>query len=71
LPHENSQAELILELPNLFTDSRLRCVERLGGVGNVEPVVDDRAEIAKLLEVHGCPGRLRGGLYDPRPGLRR
>ena len=71
LPHEHPQAKLILELPNLFADTGLRRIERLSGVGNVEPVVDDRAEIAKLLEVHGCPGRLRGGLYDPRAGLRR
>ena len=53
LPHEDAQAELVFELPDLLADAGLRRIERLGGVGDVESVVDDRAEVAELLEVHG------------------
>ena len=43
--------ELVLELPDLLADAGLRREQRLGGVRHVEPVVDDRAQIAELLQV--------------------
>ena len=52
LADEHLHAKLVLELANLFADARLRGVQCLGGVGHVEPVIDDRAEIAQLLQVH-------------------
>ena len=52
LAHEHAQPELVLELADLLADAGLRRVQRLGGVGHVEAVVDDRAEVFQLLEVH-------------------
>ena len=60
LAHEHAHAELVLELPDLLADPRLRGVQCLGCVGYVEPVVDDRAEVAKLLQVHGGLNALKG-----------
>jgi hypothetical protein len=40
-------------LPDLFADPRLRCIKRFGRVGHVETVVDHRAKISNLLEIHG------------------
>ena len=51
LPDEHADAELVLELPDLLADAGLRRVQRLRGVRHVEAVVDDRAEIAELLQV--------------------
>ncbi len=53
LAHEDRQAELVLELPDLLADAGLRREQRFRRHGYVEPVVDHRAEIFDLLEVHG------------------
>ena len=53
LPHEDADAELVLELANLFADAGLRREQSLRRVGHVEAVVDDRAKIAQLLQVQG------------------
>ena len=53
LAHEDRQAELVLELADLLADAGLRREERLGGVGDVETVIDDGAQVLELLEVHG------------------
>src|SRR5206468_9062672 len=52
LPDEDAQAELILELADLFADPRLRCVESHRSLRHVETVIDDRAQIFELLEIH-------------------
>jgi hypothetical protein len=52
LPEEDAHADLVLELPDLLADARLRGVQRGGGVRDVEAVIDDGAQIAELLEVH-------------------
>src|SRR4030095_3529444 len=51
LAHEDAHTELVFQLPDLFRDAGLRRVQRFGGIGDVEPVVDDRAEVAQLLKV--------------------
>jgi len=52
LANEDAQTELVLELPNLLADAGLRRIQRDRSVGNVQPVVDDRAQIFELLQVH-------------------
>jgi hypothetical protein len=52
LAHEDRHAELVFELPDLLADARLRRVERLCGDRNIEPMVNDRTQVAELLEVH-------------------
>src|SRR4030095_10534219 len=51
LAHEDAHTELVFQLPDLFRDAGLRRVQRFGGIGDVESVVDDRAEVAQLLQV--------------------
>ena len=58
LAHEHRQAELVLELADLLADARLRREQRFGGVGHVEAVVDDRAEVLELLQVHSVITRM-------------
>ena len=53
LAHENRHTELVLELTDLLADAGLRRKQRFGGVGHVEAVIDDGAQIFELLEVHG------------------
>ena len=53
LAHEDPHAELVLELPDLLADAGLRREQRLRRVGHVEAVIDDRAEVAELLQVQG------------------
>ena len=50
--HEHRNAELILELTHLLADAGLRREQRLGGIGHVETVIHDRAQIAQLLKIH-------------------
>jgi tetratricopeptide (TPR) repeat protein len=52
LAHEDARAELVLEQAHLLADPRLRSEQRRGGVGHVEVVIDDRTEVAQLLQVH-------------------
>ena len=52
LANEDSQPQLVLELADLLADSRLRGTQCLGCARHVETVVDDRAEVLQLLEVH-------------------
>ena len=51
--NEDADPELVLELAHLLAHAGLRREQRCGGVRHVEAVVDDRAEIAQLLEVQG------------------
>ena len=71
LPNEHPQPKLVFELADLLADARLRRIERLGRVRDIESVVDDRAEVSELLEVQGGEVRVRGGLYDPDKGILR
>ena len=52
LAHEDREAELVLELADLLADARLRREERFRGVGDVEAVIDDRAQVLQLLQIH-------------------
>ena len=52
LAHEHRQPELVLELADLLADAGLRREQRFGRVGHVEAVVDDRAHVLELLQVH-------------------
>ena len=52
LADEDWHAELVLELPDLFADPRLRGEQRIGGDRDVQAVIDDGAQIADLLEIH-------------------
>jgi hypothetical protein len=49
LPYEDLEAELVLHLPDLLADARLRGVQGLRGVGHVHAVIDDRAQVLDLL----------------------
>ena len=51
--NEHLLAKLILELANLLADPGLRREQGFGRVGYVEAMVDDGAQIAELLNVHG------------------
>ena len=51
--HEQLDAELVLEILDVLADARLRGVERVGDLGQVEVAPDGLANDAKLLEVHG------------------
>src|SRR4029079_15748096 len=53
--HEQRQAQFLLEEPDLLADARLRGVQRLGGGGDVEAVLDDGREITELLQLQGLP----------------
>ena len=50
--HEDLDAELVLELADLAADARLRGVQRLRDLGQVEAVANGFAHRAQLLEVH-------------------
>ncbi len=50
--HEQLDAELLLELAHLATDSRLRSVQRGGHLGQVEAAAHRLAHRSELLEVH-------------------
>jgi len=52
-PHENTDAELVFQLADLLADPGLRREQRGSRVRHVEPVIDDGAQIAQLLEVQG------------------
>jgi hypothetical protein len=49
LADEHRNADFVLELPDLLADPGLRRIERLGGVGDVQPVIDDRAEVTQMV----------------------
>jgi hypothetical protein len=53
--HEKSQTQLLFEEPDLLADARLRGVQRLGGSGDIEAVLDDGREITELLQLQGKP----------------
>jgi hypothetical protein len=56
LTNENRHAELVLELTNLLADPGLRREQRLSCGGDVQPMIDDRAKVAQLLQVQGRLG---------------
>ena len=56
LANENRHAELIFELTDLLADPRLRREQRLCRGGDVEAMIDDRTEVAQLLQVQGSLG---------------
>jgi hypothetical protein len=60
LAHEYAQAELVLELPHLLADAGLRREKRLGCLRDIEAVVDHRAEVLELLQVHAVYNRATG-----------
>ncbi|EXI75276.1 MAG: hypothetical protein AW07_01177 [Candidatus Accumulibacter sp. SK-11] len=50
---EDAHSEFVLEQPDLLRDSRLRGVERLGGLGHVEAAALDFDDVTQLLQLHG------------------
>ena len=54
ITHEQSQAQLLFEEPDLLADAGLRCMQRLRGGGDVEAVLDDGREITELLQLQDC-----------------
>ncbi len=52
LPNENRHAQLVLELPDLLADARLRGEQGIGSDRYIEAMIDDGAEITELLEIH-------------------
>src|ERR1019366_6784296 len=51
--HEDVEAELVLELADLLRHPRLRGMQGVGGLGQVEPAAHRLAYIAQVLEIHG------------------
>jgi hypothetical protein len=51
--HENIDAQLLLQLFDLFADVGLRGVQRVGGIGNLQAAPHDLIDITQLLQVHG------------------
>ena len=62
--HEQLDAELVLEILDVLADARLRGVQRIGDLGQVEVLRDRLADDAQLLEVH----RPSSGGMAPRIG---
>ena len=63
-PHEQHDAKLFLQFADLPAHSRLRGVQRIGHLGEVEAPADGFSDGAQLLEIHG---RTRAGSRCPAP----
>src|ERR1700690_2376123 len=48
--HENVEAELVLEFADLFRHSRLRGMQSVSSLGEVEPAAHRLAHVAQLLK---------------------
>jgi hypothetical protein len=59
MPHEDLETQLILELPQLFADGRLRGVELGGGGGDVQVALRDGGEESQLLQLHANQAHTR------------
>src|SRR5438034_2871778 len=55
LADEDRHPQFIFQLPNLLADAGLRGEKRFGRDGYIQPMVDDGAQIAQLLQVHEGP----------------
>jgi hypothetical protein len=57
--HEYLDAQLVLKLADLPADARLRCVQFVGNVGQVETGAGGFADSSEQLKVHGSVASLR------------
>ena len=69
LAYEHADAKLVLELPHLLADAGLRRIKRFGCFGHIEAVVDDRAKVFELLQIHAVYNRTAAKGLDYMIGL--